>query len=68
MKPRKHTVKEVIFEFEEDPNGGFTAWADADDGRICTQGETWNELRKNMKEAATCYYGRGCKLEILVMV
>ena len=45
---------ELIFEVHEDPDGGF--WARALGPAIFTQGESWEELRDNIRGAVECHY------------
>lgn len=48
-------VSEIIFEVREDEtDGGYTASAVS--GGIHTEGETLEELRRNVREAVDCYY------------
>ena len=47
---------EIIFEVREDEaDGGYTAAALGHD--IFTEGETLDELRKNVREAVQCHFG-----------
>ena len=47
---------EIIFEIREDEaDGGYTARAL--DHAIFTEGDTLEELRRNVREAADCYFG-----------
>jgi len=49
------TLKEIIFLVEEDPEGGYTAqsWGI---NAIFTQGDTLDQLKKNIKDALSCHY------------
>ncbi len=48
---------ELIFEFRDAEDGGF--YARALGHAIFTQGETWEELRTNVLEAATLHFEDG---------
>jgi len=45
---------ELVFEITQDSDGGFTAECLTE--AIITQGDTWNELRANVKEAVQAYF------------
>ena len=45
---------EIIFEVEEDPEGGYTAEALGE--AIFTEAETLDELRTNLREAVVCHF------------
>ena len=47
-------MNEVIFLVQEAPEGGYTARALG--ASIFTEGDTLEELRKNVREATECYY------------
>ena len=48
-------MSEIIFEVREDEtDGGYTATAIS--GGIHTEGETLEELRRNVREAVDCYF------------
>jgi len=47
-------VKEIIFLVEEDPEGGYTA--KALENSIFTEGETLEEIKKNIKDALRCHF------------
>ncbi len=47
-------VKEIIFLVEEDPEGGYTD--KALDHAIFTEGETLEEVKKNIKDALRCHF------------
>jgi hypothetical protein len=49
-------VEEIIFMVEEDPEGGYNAKALGHS--IFTEGETLEELRKNIKDALKCHFDR----------
>ena len=58
MKP----LKEIIFIAEEDEiDGGYVA--KALDYSIITEGETWDELRKNVIDAVKCHFEVNKKVE-----
>jgi len=48
---------ELIFEVRDAEEGGF--WARALEHAIFTQGNTWEELRANVLEAATLHFEDG---------
>ena len=51
-------MKEIIFEVAEDEiDGGYSASAMG--LSIHTQGETLDELRRNVREAVECYFDEG---------
>ena len=52
-------VSELVFEVAEEPDGGYSAECLTEN--IFTQGETWEELRANVKEAAEAYFFDGAK-------
>lgn len=45
---------EIVFQIEEDPDGGFTAQAVGQS--IFTEADTIDELRENIREAVTCHF------------
>ena len=47
-------MKEIIFIVEEDPVGGYTAQSVG--YSIFTEGETLEELKKNIKDALKCHF------------
>jgi len=47
-------MKEIIFMLEEDPEGGFSARALG--LSIFTQGNTIDEIKKNIKDAVRCHF------------
>lgn len=47
-------MSELIFEVNQEEDGGFTAECLTE--AIFTQGDTWQELRKNVREAVDGYY------------
>lgn len=48
------TTKELIFLVEEDPEGGYAARALGQS--IFTQAESFDELKKNIKNALDCHF------------
>ncbi len=48
---------EIIFMVEEAPEGGYTAKALG--YSVYTEGETMEELKANIKDAALCYFEEG---------
>lgn len=49
-------MKEIIFIIEEDPEGGYNAQGFG--YSIFTEGETTEELEKNIKEALRCHFDK----------
>ena len=49
-------MKEIIFIIEEDPEGGYNAQGLG--YSIFTEGETIEELKKNIKEAIRCHFDK----------
>ena len=47
-------MSEIIFEITEDVDGGYVAECLTES--IVTQGDTWEELRSNVKEAVDGFY------------
>ena len=47
-------MKEIVFEVAQEADGGFVAEALGES--IFTQGETWDELRANVREAVQAFY------------
>lgn len=52
MKPIH--ISELVFEVTEEAEGGYSAECLTED--IFTQGDTWEELRANVKEAVSVYF------------
>jgi predicted RNase H-like HicB family nuclease len=52
-------ISELVFEVTEEPEGGYSAECLTEG--IVTQGDTWDELRANVKEAAEAYFFDGPK-------
>lgn len=57
-------LKEIIFEVHEADEGGY--WAEAVGHSIFTQADDWNELKKMIKDAVHCHFGRKVKSPRLV--
>jgi hypothetical protein len=47
-------MEELIFEVTQEPDGGYVAECLGED--IFTQGDTWDELRRNVLEAVKGFY------------
>jgi len=47
-------MSEVVFEVTQEADGGYVAECLTE--AIITQGKTWDELRKNVQEAASAYF------------
>jgi predicted RNase H-like HicB family nuclease len=47
-------MKELVFEVTQEEDGGFCAEGLSEN--IFTQGDTWDELRANVKEAVRAFY------------
>jgi predicted RNase H-like HicB family nuclease len=52
-------LSELVFEVAEESDGGY--YAECLTENIFTQGETWKELRANVKEATEAYFFDGPK-------
>jgi predicted RNase H-like HicB family nuclease len=52
-------ISEVVFEVTEDAEGGYSAECLTEN--IFTQGDTWEQLRANVKEATEAYFFDGPK-------
>ena len=50
---------ELVFEVTEETDGGYSAECMTED--IFTQGDTWQELRANVKDVAMAYFFDGPK-------
>jgi predicted RNase H-like HicB family nuclease len=57
-EPRAH-VSELVFEVAEEAEGGYSAECLTEN--IFTQGDTWEQLRANVKEAVQAYFFDGPK-------
>lgn len=51
---RFKVVNEIVFEVTQDADGGFCAECMTES--IFTQGDTWEDLRANVKEAVEAFY------------
>jgi hypothetical protein len=47
-------MTELVFQVEEDPEGGYTARAVG--ASIFTEADTMDELRKNIRDAIQCHF------------
>ena len=47
-------MKEIVFEVAQEADGGFVAEALGES--IFTQGDSWDELRANVREAVQAFY------------
>lgn len=47
-------MNEIVFEVTQEADGGFVAECLTEN--IFTQGDTWDELRRNVKEAVDGYF------------
>jgi predicted RNase H-like HicB family nuclease len=47
-------MSEIIFEVSQEPDGGFVAECLTES--IYTQGDNWEELRRNAREAVAAFY------------
>lgn len=47
-------MNEIVFEVSQDADGGYTAECLTES--IFTQADTWEELRRNVREAAAAYF------------
>jgi predicted RNase H-like HicB family nuclease len=52
-------ISELVFEVTEEAEGGYSAECLTEN--IFTQGNTWEELRANVKEAVSVYFFDGIK-------
>ncbi len=52
-------ISELVFEITEESEGGFSAECLTEN--IFTQGDTWDDLRNNVKEAVEVYFLDGPK-------
>ena len=51
---RLKVVNEIVFEVTQEADGGYCAECLTES--IFTQGDTWDELRANVKEAVEAFY------------
>jgi predicted RNase H-like HicB family nuclease len=47
-------MTELVFQIEEDPDGGYTAKAVG--ASIFTEADTLDQLRDNIRDAVTCHF------------
>ena len=47
-------MNEIVFQVTQEADGGFVAECLSED--IFTQGDTWDELRSNIREAVAGYF------------
>ncbi len=47
-------MKELIFQIEDDPEGGFAARSLGEN--IFTDGNSWEELKTNIADAVICHF------------
>jgi hypothetical protein len=47
-------MTEIVFQVEEDPDGGYTAKAVG--ASIFTEADTLEQLRDNIRDAVTCHF------------
>ena len=47
-------MNEIVFQVTQENDGGFVAECLSED--IFTQGDTWEELRRNVQEAVSAYF------------
>jgi predicted RNase H-like HicB family nuclease len=52
-------ISELVFEITEEPEGGYSAECLTES--IFTQGDTWEDLRANVREAVEAYFFDGPK-------
>ena len=50
-------MEEIFFIIEDEPEGGYTAHALGHS--IITQGETIEDIKKNINEAVSCHFDEG---------
>jgi len=50
-------TKEIVFLVEEAPEGGYTAKALG--YSIFTESDSWDELRKSVRDAVICHFNEG---------
>lgn len=54
QSPRFKVVNEIVFEITQEADGGFCAECLTES--IFTQGDTWDQLRTNVREAIEAFY------------
>jgi len=52
-------MREIVFEVSQESDGGYTAEALGE--AIFTEGDAWEELRRNVTDAVGAYYFDGAK-------
>ena len=52
-------MNEIVFQVTQEADGGFVAECLSED--IFTQGDTWEALKQNVKEAVSAYFFDGAK-------
>lgn len=57
------TLNELVFEVTQDSDGGFVAECLGES--IYSQADTWDELRRNVREAADAYFFDGQKPSVI---
>lgn len=57
--------REIIFQIEEEPEGGFIAKAAG--YAIFTQADSIDELKANVREAVDCHFGEGEKPALICL-
>lgn len=57
-------VKEIIFIVEEDPEGGYNAKSLGDS--IFTEGDTLEDLKKNIKDALKCHFDKEIDIPVFI--
>ena len=53
---RDSAMTEIVFQVEEDPDGGFTAKAVG--ASIFTEADTLEQLRDNIRDAVNCHFDK----------
>jgi predicted RNase H-like HicB family nuclease len=49
-------MRELIFEVTQEADGGY--WAECLTDTIVTEGDTWDELRQNVREVVKAFFAR----------
>ncbi len=57
-------MSEIVFLFEEAPEGGYTARALG--ASIFTEGDTLDELRVMVRDAVACHYDEAARRTVLL--
>ena len=57
-------MSEIVFLVEEDPEGGYTARAMGES--IFTEGDTEEELKRNIKEALRCHFDKESEIPPII--